>query len=348
MKKQEFYFKSKDNETNIHMIMFEPDTKVNAILQIIHGETEHMGMYKELAEYYTRAGIAITGIDLIGHGMSTNNGAKKMTFGKEGSSNYVIEDINTCFDYVKKLHPDVPYILMGISFGAILARSYLINYPRKVDGVILIGNWCLSTIKLNSLNKKVQHEIKKNGENAPAIKMKKRSIEKWNKRLKSTRTPYDYLLKSNETLDKFITDPLKGQTITNSLVREIIKLIRYVQNPDNIKKMDTNKPILILSGEHDVATNYGEDSKKIYNEFKNYNVFDVTSNRVEGCRHDIMLDDNRYQVYDYIYGWIHNKMFRGLPVGKDEVLTQGVKAVVQIQDKVLKAAKEQQKRNNDQ
>lgn len=237
---------------------------------------------------------------------------------------------------------------MGISFGAILARSYLINYPRKVDGTILIGNWCLSTIKLNSLNKKVQREIKKNGENALAIKMKKRSIEKWNKQLKSTRTPYDYLLKSNETLDKFITDPLRGQTITNSLVREIIKLIRYVQNPDNIKKMDTNKPILILSGEHDVATNYGEDSKKIYNEFKNYNVFDVTSNRVEGCRHDIMHDDNRYQVYDYIYGWIHNKMFRGLPVGKDEVLTQGVKAVVQIQDKVLKAAKEQQKRNNDQ
>lgn len=341
MKKQEFYFQSKDLQTNIHMVMWEPDDLVRGVLQIVHGEMEHMGMYEELGTYYSRGGIVVVGIDLIGHGMSTNNGTIKMTFGGEGSFNFVVDDEYTCFSYVKSLYPDVPYILMGVSMGAIVARSFLINYPGKIDGSILSGCYDLPISKLHSLDKKVRREIKKNGENVLATKMKKISVVKFNKKFKNARTPYDWLLKSSVMLNQFVTDPLKGDVVTNALVREILYGIRFVQNEDKMRLMDTNKPVLILAGKEDVATNYGADAKKIYDDFKKCNLFDVTYNVMDGLRHDLLHDDNRYTIYDFIYGWINNKMFRGIPTLKDEVLANGGQAVVQIQDKVLKAAKAQ-------
>lgn len=338
--KKEFYFTSKNLKTNIHMVMWEPDSQVRGVLQIVHGEMEHMGMYQELGEYYARGGIVVVGIDLIGHGMSTNHGEIKMSFGGEGSFNFVVGDEDTCFSYVKNLYPDVPYILMGVSMGAIIARSYLIQNPTKIDGSILIGCYSLSMRKLNFLEKKVRKEIKKNGENALATKMKKMSVIKFNKKIKGTKTHYDWLLKSSEMIEKFVTDPLKGDVVTNALVREILYGMKFVQDEEKMHLMNTNKPILLLAGKEDVVTNCGEDIKKIYDDFKKCNLFDVTYNVVDGLRHDLLHDDNRYTVYDFIYGWINNKMFRGIPALKDEVLANGGKAVVQIQDKVLKVAKE--------
>ena len=90
MKILEDYFLSSDNKTNIHMVEFVPDTQVIGIIQVIHGVTEHIMRYKDFAEYFTGIGYLVVGIDLIGHGLSTNNGRIKMYFGREGSFNYII------------------------------------------------------------------------------------------------------------------------------------------------------------------------------------------------------------------------------------------------------------------
>ena len=73
MKILEDYFLSSDNKTNIHMVEFVPDTQVIGIIQVIHGVTEHIMRYKDFAEYFTGIGYLVVGIDLIGHGLSTDN-----------------------------------------------------------------------------------------------------------------------------------------------------------------------------------------------------------------------------------------------------------------------------------
>ena len=49
--KKEFYFPSKDGNTEIHTVEWEPEGEVKAVLQLCHGMVEYIERYEELAEY---------------------------------------------------------------------------------------------------------------------------------------------------------------------------------------------------------------------------------------------------------------------------------------------------------
>ena len=50
MKKEEFYYKSSDNITNIHACIWMPDEQPKGIIQIAHGVTEYILRYEEFVE----------------------------------------------------------------------------------------------------------------------------------------------------------------------------------------------------------------------------------------------------------------------------------------------------------
>lgn len=49
--KDEFYFPSKDGNTEIHTIEWKPEGQVKAVLQLSHGMVEYVDRYSEFAEY---------------------------------------------------------------------------------------------------------------------------------------------------------------------------------------------------------------------------------------------------------------------------------------------------------
>ena len=53
-----------------------------AVLQIVHGMTEHIERYETLAHELNKKGIIVAGYDLRGHGHNSNNPAA--TFGENG------------------------------------------------------------------------------------------------------------------------------------------------------------------------------------------------------------------------------------------------------------------------
>ena len=57
MKKNELFFPSKDKKTNIHMVIWEPDNEVLGVIEVVHGVTEHIMRYEEMAYYFTNRGI---------------------------------------------------------------------------------------------------------------------------------------------------------------------------------------------------------------------------------------------------------------------------------------------------
>ena len=68
--KDEFYFPSKDGNTEIHTIEWKPEGDVKAILQISHGMVEYIDRYREFAEYLCSKGYYVVGNDHLGHGKS--------------------------------------------------------------------------------------------------------------------------------------------------------------------------------------------------------------------------------------------------------------------------------------
>lgn len=338
MKKNELFFLSKDNQTNIHMVIWEPDTRVYGVIQVVHGVTEHIMRYEEFANYMNKGGIAVVGIDLIGHGLSTNNGAKKMYFGPEGSWKYVVGDLDTCFQNAKELYPDVPYVMLGFSLGSFLVRSYLIDYPGKVDGAILVGTGQIGKFLLKLARKIAIKEGLKYGEDKTTDKIRNLTFGTYNKHFKPNRTPYDWLCLSNTAVDNYIADPLRGDAMSSGLFRELLDGMKYTSEINNVKKINIMKPILLLSGQNDAVGDFGKGVTKVCNEYKKVGVQDLTLKIYNNLRHDIMHEDDRFTIYDEIYGWLHSKLLRSVPVMEDNVSLEGVKDNESRYEKALNKA----------
>ena len=66
MKKEEFYFDSRDGKSSIHGVRWMPDkgeAGARGIIQIVHGMEEYVGRYEDFAEFMTSNGFIVTGED---------------------------------------------------------------------------------------------------------------------------------------------------------------------------------------------------------------------------------------------------------------------------------------------
>ena len=310
MRKGEFYFPSADGKTLIHGVEWMPDGQPTAVLQIAHGVTEHILRYEELAQYLTERGIVVVGNDHIGHGTSIANEAKPMYFGPEGSWDWVVEDIKTCVNLNKNQFPDKPYYILGFSLGSFAARTYLIKYPGTVDGAIIVGTGQTPHLQIALAKFMANKEAKKVGEDNTSPVIKKLTFETYNKIFAPNKTEYDWLCAREESLDKYIKDPLRGDSMSAGLFREMLSGMDFTANYKNIQKMDKNIPILFLSGDKDPVGEQGKGVKKAYESFKKSGIKDVEMKLYSDLRHDILHEDSRSQIFEDIYIWIKEKMNR--------------------------------------
>lgn len=88
------------------------------VMCIIHGIGEHDGRYDRMACEMNKAGIAVLGIDLRGHGRSA---------GKRGDTaprNEILADIDALISYAEEKYSGLPITLYGHSMGGNICIDY--------------------------------------------------------------------------------------------------------------------------------------------------------------------------------------------------------------------------------
>lgn len=310
MTRDEFDYPSADGKTKIHAVEWLPDGEPKAILQIAHGVTEYILRYEEFAKFLTEKGIVVVGNDHLGHGTSIAEGAERMYFGPEGSWNWVVEDIKKCLEITKNKFPNIPYCLLGFSLGSFLARTYLIKYPGSLNGAIIMGTGQLPSFQISIAKFMVNSEAKKVGESHTSPTIQKLSYETYNKYFAPNRTKYDWLCSSTTSLDEYIKDPMRGEDFTAGLFRELLNGMAFTAKQSNIEKIDKNIPILFLSGDKDPVGEQGKGVIKAYDCFKKAGIKDVKMKLYPGLRHDILREDCKQDIFEYIYNWMKDKIQR--------------------------------------
>lgn len=308
MQKREFYFTSCDGKTKVHAVEWKPDGEVVGILQIAHGVTEYIFRYEDLARYLTNKGFLVVGNDLLGHGESIVKDSKPMYFGTTGSWKFVVEDLNTCRKIVKEKFPDVPYCLLGFSLGSFLVRTYLIDYPKTVDAAIILGTGQTSLLQIAIAKFIAKREARKVGEEHTSPMIRKLTFETYNRFFSPNRTDFDWLCSSEKNLDIYIADPLRGGDLSAGLFREMLSGMTYTIRKRNIKKMDRDMPILLVSGDKDSVGDCGKGVKRTYKLFKEIGIRDVSLKLYSGLRHDILNEDCREDIYRYLYKWLVDRL----------------------------------------
>ena len=305
MIKEEFYYNSADSKTKVHAVKWTPTSNIRAIIQISHGVTEHILRYDEFAKYMNQKGILVVGNDHLGHGQSMGT---PMYFGKEGSWNYIVKDMHTCREIIQSEYPDVPYFMLGFSLGSFALRTYLIDYIPKIKGAIIIGTGHNSKIEFALANFITKKEIKKYGEEKSTPTIKSLTFDTYNKLFKPNKTDYDWLSLSKKNIEDYINDPLRGESMSAGLFRELLRGMRYTSQISNIKKMNLNTKILLLSGEKDPVGGQTKGVNKVFKLLKKANIDDVKLKYYSDLRHDILHEDNKEEIYEFIYNWLISKM----------------------------------------
>lgn len=309
MIKNEFYYLSSDNKTQIHAVEWKPEKEIIGVIQIAHGVTEHILRYEQFAEFFTQKGFVVVGNDHLGHGTSIAKNSKPMYFGPKNSWNFVVQDIETCRKMTKEKYSDIPYVLLGFSLGSFLVRTYLIDYAKEpIDASIIMGTGYIPNFKIAIAKMIANNEAKKVGEENTSSVIKSLTFETYNKLFKPNRTECDWLCSNEKAIDEYLADPLRGKNYSAGLFIELLSGMQYTSNLKNIKKMNKKIPIFLLSGDKDPVGEFGKGVIKTFDILRKAGIENVDIKLYKGLRHDILHEENRNNIYADIYNWLEKNI----------------------------------------
>ncbi len=120
-----------------------------AVVQIIHGAAEYKGRYQQVAAFLQSQGFSVLVSDQRGHGDSTD---ARFVRGFLPAVEVLVEDQWCITKFLMQEFPLVPIHLLGHSFGANIARLYLLSHDEHIASLIMTGApWCVPGIRLAML-----------------------------------------------------------------------------------------------------------------------------------------------------------------------------------------------------
>ncbi|MCR5279238.1 MAG: alpha/beta hydrolase [Lachnospiraceae bacterium] len=306
MKREDFFFDSRDNATKIHAVRWEPDAgKPEYIVQIIHGMAEHVDRYEAFAEFLTSKGCVVVADDHLGHGKTAEGGVYGY-FCKQDPATVVVRDVHRLKKLTQERFPGVPYYIMGHSMGSFILRNYLFRYGKGIDGAIIMGTGQQALYLPIGLKVTSAIACFFGGSQKPQEGLNKASFGAYLKRIPNPRTNYDWLTKDDKIVDKYIADPTCGFTFTGNGFKTLAELILRLNRKSNLSKMPVTLRVLIMSGSEDPVGDYGAGPAKVYEQFKAEGMQRVSLKIYQGDRHELLNETDKETVYQDIYQWIAN------------------------------------------
>jgi len=268
-----------------------PKGKVNAVLQITHGMTEHMGRYDAFAQYLCDRGIAVAGFDLRGHGRNPGD-AEVASFG-EGGWAASIEDMQLFYELLEQRLPGVPHYMLGFSLGSFLLREYLTKYPDEgeIAGAIIMGTGHQPGWLLTIMQWIVKGQIKKAGFDKTTDLVRQLSFGAYNQKFKPNRTAADWLCADEAELGKYLADPLVRRDISAGLFWELLGSMKRTGKKTTYEKWNKKMPVLLLYGENDPVGDFGKGVQRLYDQMRKAGIQIITFQRFLDARHDLLHEE---------------------------------------------------------
>ena len=291
----------------IHCCKWTPEGQPKAVVQLVHGIAEFVERYDAFAQYLNSMGYLVVAEDHMGHGQSINgNGIQGYFHG--GWFNAVADTYRLLQDTMAE-YEGVPYILFGHSMGSFMARTILCKYPDSgISGAVICGTGWQPTFALPAMVSFLSSICKKRGETQPDEGLQKLIFGSYNKKVEHPRTAYDWLTRDNKIVDAYIAHPLCGFTATRGLMRDMTAGIHYIQQSANLQKMCKHLPVFFIAGGDDPVGPYGKGVHQTADAFRKAGMEDVDVKIYPLCRHEILNEINREEVFRDVTGWIESKI----------------------------------------
>ena len=195
-------------------------------------------------------------------------------------------------------------MIVGHSMGSFILRNYLTMYGSGITGAVIMGTgyrnravtWAARFMAgLQKLFLGSKHVSKFSD---------RVSFGGYNKRIPDARTPFDWLCKDEESVRRYIEDPLCGNIFTLNGFQTLAELIHRAHDPKRLKKIPASLPLLVISGDADPLGGYGQGIPKVCEGLRRAGVRDVEMRLFETGRHELLNEPERERIMETVYDWI--------------------------------------------
>ena len=285
----------------IHYCKWMPEGQPKAVLQIIHGIAEFVERYDEFANYLTSLGYVVVAEDHMGHGQSIHEDAVQGYF--VGGWFTAVQDSVKLMEITREEFPGLPYVIFGHSMGSFMARTILVSRP-DIAAAIICGTGWQPRAALPLVIRLVQSIRDKVGAKNPSETLQKMIFGGYNNKIKNSRTAYDWLTRDEKIVDAYIAHPLCGFTASTDLILNMMIGIDYVEKKQSLQNMQKDLPVFFIAGKEDPVGPYGKGVEKAAREFRKAGMQNVSCKIYPGCRHEILNELNRQEVFEDIANWL--------------------------------------------
>lgn len=301
-------FLSSDGITEVAYYVYKPKKgEIKAIIQLCHGMCEYVLRYEPLARALCSKGFIFCGNDHLGHGYTAESEEDLGFTAVGGGGAFLVKDAHTLTEIMKAEYPNLPVVLMGHSMGSFVARLYMEHYADDITAAILSGTGGPEAPA--SLGKKLaQIVIVKEGERSRSALLDKLAFGSYNKKFKKETIPHAWLTRDEEVRLRYAEDKFCNYKFTARGFYDLFDMLEAVSKKAWAKKIKSDLPILLISGDKDPVGNYGKGVRKVYDRLAEAGVKDVTLRLYVDGRHELFNETNKEVVIKNTVDWIEEKL----------------------------------------
>jgi alpha-beta hydrolase superfamily lysophospholipase len=250
------------------------------IVQIAHGVGEHGLRYEPLAQDLVRAGYTVHANDHRGHGRTGLNQwdgdhAKLGRLGP-GGLRAAIAAVEQMSAVARADEPGLPLVLLGHSWGSLMAQRIVNTSSDRYDGVVLSASAYRLPGWMNSGDLNARHAG-------------------------SGPTKYEWLTRDRKIIDAMALDPLAVEADVIGLFG-LADTLRLLGVPR--RGIPHDLPMLLQVGSDDTLGGPRSIERLAQAYRRRGRLSDVTVQVYEGARHEVYNETNRAEVIGDLVAWL--------------------------------------------
>ncbi len=289
----------------IHLHHWIPE-KPNKLMFLIHGSVEHAKRYDYFARKLAEQGFIVIAPDQRGHGLTAQESGVFSHFGDKDGFLRAINDLDEILNHIKEEYPKLPRAIFGHSLGSFLVRKFISLRGDDFKAAIITGSSWGNTMELKGglLLTKIWSLF--TDKNTPNQKFNDFLWGQINAKVKNRKGSLDFINSDEKEVEKYMADPLNGNTITIEFGAQMSKALLMVREDEVFINTPKGLNIYLASGLDDPLSNKGKDINLIAEKYRKTAHENVTVKLYSSARHEIINEPNKDEIITDIIIWLNN------------------------------------------
>lgn len=293
---QEITFTSANGRDTIQAWVYEPVGTPTAVVQVVHGLGEHSRRYLHLVSTLLDAGFVVVAGDHAGHGRTAMESGVWADAGDDAAHVVVADALRLRSEAVDRLGgrsetAGLPWVVYGHSWGSMVARAMASELSSELAGLVLGG----IAAQMRGIERVVDRSAlaalaagDRAAEPAPDH-LVGQLFDGFLERFGPDAGPTAWVALDADVVADHGRDPFNnfGAPLSARFLQGFVDLYDQVNDDAWYATVPSALPVLVLAGDQDPVTGYGEGAYHVANKLVASGHADVRTRVFTGVRHEV-------------------------------------------------------------